>query len=264
MLRIYIPTRGRVEKQITLRSLPKELWAQTWLVCPADEADSLKKLHKKVLVQPDHITTIAAKREWIVKQHKGDKLIMLDDDCGFYARGRSGLLKEYATDSVIVGLFTWVEDMLDTYAHVGVSSRMGNNRVEEDVKRTTRMMHAIAYHVPTMKRVVEFNRVAMREDFDYTLQLLKAGYDNVVRYDVCVAPGSYGAKGGCADERTVQKSDIEADKLAALHPGLVKVVQKNYLGVPRKEVVVQWKKALGHGQPISGTAAIRNGKLTRR
>lgn len=264
MLKIYIPTRGRVDRQVTLRSLPASLRGRTWLVAPKEEVPELKKIHKNVLTQPDEVTTIAVKREWIVKQHKGDKLIMLDDDCGFYARGPKGLIKEYATDAVIEETFQWVEDMLDEFAHVGLSSRMGNNRVEEAVKRTSRMMHAIAFHVPTMKRVVQFNRVAMREDFDYTLQLLRTGYDNIVKYDVCVAPGSYGAKGGCADERTVQKSDAEAEKLAKLHPGLVKVVQKDYLGVPRKEVVVQWKKALGFDQPISSTAAIRNGKLTRR
>lgn len=259
-MKIYIPTRGRVDRQITLRSLPASLRGRTWLVAPKDEVPHLKKLHKNVTAQPDEVTTIAAKREWIVKQHKGDKLIMLDDDCGFYARGKNGLLKEYANDAVIEELFQWVEDQLDAFAHVGISSRMGNNRVEEPEKRTSRMMHAIAFHVPTMKRVVEFNRVAMREDFDYTLQLLRAGYDNIVKYDVCVAPGSYGAKGGCADERTVQKSDEEAEKLAALHPGLVKVVQKDYLGVPRKEVVVQWKKALGHGHLFSNTAATRKKK----
>lgn len=250
-MKIYIPTRGRVDRQITLRSLPVLLRGRTWLVAPKDEVPELKKLHKNVLAQPAEITTIAAKREWIVKQHKGTKLIMLDDDMGFYARGPKGLIKEYATDKVIEELFQWVEDKLDDFAHVGISSRMGNNRVEESEKRTSRMMHAIAFHVPTMRHFVAFNRVAMREDFDYTLQLLREGYDNIVRYDVCVAPGSYGAKGGCADERTVQKSDEEAEKLAALHPGLVKVVQKNYLGVPRKEVVVQWKKALGANLPIS-------------
>lgn len=259
-MKIYIPTRGRVDRQITLRSLPVSLRGRTWLVAPRDEVPALKKLHKNVLTQPDEVTTIAAKREWLVKQHKGDKLIMLDDDMGFYARGPKGLIKEYATDKVIEDLFQWVENCLDDFAHVGISSRMGNNRVEEAEKRTSRMMHAIAFHVPTMKRVVQFNRVAMREDFDYTLQLLKAGYGNIVKYDVCVAPGSYGAKGGCADERTVQKSDEEAEKLAALHPGLVKVVQKDYLGVPRKEVVVQWKKALGHSPLISSTAATRKRK----
>lgn len=246
-MRIYIPTRGRVGKQVTLRSLTARLRSRTWLVAPKDEVQGLKLLHPNVIAQPASITTIAAKRAWIVKQHTtSDKLIMLDDDVGFYARGPKGLLREYATDAVIEELFQWVEDSLDDYAHIGISSRMGNNHVEEAVKQTTRMMHAIAYHTHVMKKVVKFNRVAMREDFDYTLQLLRAGYDNMVRYDVCVAPGSYGAAGGCAVERTVAKSDEEAEKLAKLHPGLVKVVEKDYLGVPRKEVIVQWKKALGH------------------
>lgn len=93
-MKIYIPTRGRVDRQITLRSLPASLRGRTWLVAPKDEVPHLKKLHKNVTAQPDEVTTIAAKREWIVKQHKGDKLIMLDDDCGFYARGKNGLLKE--------------------------------------------------------------------------------------------------------------------------------------------------------------------------
>lgn len=246
-MRLYIPTRGRVGKQITLRSLPESLRQRTWLVVPRDEAKQHD--HSNVIVQPASVTTIAEKRHWIVKEanKRGEtKLVMLDDDCGFYARGPKGLIKEYATDKVIEATFKWIEDRLDEFAHVGLSSRMGNNHVEEEVKRTTRMMHAFAFHVPTVLKYVQFNRVAFREDFDYTLQLLRKGYDNVVKYDVCVAPGAYGAKGGCSDERDVAKSDAEAEKLAALHPGLVKVVQKDYKGVPRKEVMVFWKKALGH------------------
>ena len=244
-MRIYIPTRGRVDKQITLRSLPASLQEITWLVCPKDEAKEHKKYHPNVIGQPDSIKGIAAKRAWIFKNAKDDKIVMLDDDCGFYARGKKGLLKEYATDSVLEGLFIWIEQKLDEHAHVGVSSRMGNNHVEESEIRTTRMMHALAYHVPTVLKHVKMNRVLMREDFDYTLQLLRKGYDNVVRYDVCVAPGSYGAKGGCSDERTVAISDAEAEKLATLHPGLVRIVQKEYKGVPRKEVVVSWKRSFG-------------------
>lgn len=251
-MRIYIPTRGRIGKQITLRSLPEALRQRAWLVCPKDEVKEHKNEHPNVLAQPASITTIAEKRHWIVKEaHKRgeEKLVMIDDDCGFYARGPKGLIKEYATDKVVEGLFKWVEQQLDEFAHVGISSRMGNNHVEEAVKRTTRMMHAFAFHVPMVLKHVKFGRVAFREDFDYTLQLLRKGYDNIVRYDVCVAPGSYGAKGGCDAERDVAKSDAEAEKLAALHPGLVKVVQKDYKGVPRKEVVVQWKKAYCYDAP---------------
>lgn len=247
MLLIYIPTKGRSTRQTTLSALPTALLERTWLVSPESEVEELQRLHPKVLTQPAQITSIAQKRAWIVEQCPSKKLIMLDDDLSFYARGHDDgrLLKEYATTSKILGLFSWIERSLDELAHVGISSRLGNNYVEETEKRTTRMMHAIAYHVPVMRRVVKFNRVAFREDFDYTLQLLRKGYDNCVRYDVCVAPGSYGASGGCSDERTVEKSDLEALKLARLHPGLVQVVQRDYKGVPRKEVIVRWRKALG-------------------
>lgn len=245
-MRIYIPTRGRVDRQVTLRSLPKTLLERTYLVAPKEEVKALKAIHPNVLVQPSNISNIAEKRHWILKQHEGDKLMMIDDDCAFYARGEKGLLKEYATDKILVKLFKWVEKSLDAYAHVGISSRMGNNHVEEDLVKNTRMMHALAYHVPTLLENVKFKRVLVREDFDYTLQLLRKGYENVVRYDVCVAPGSYGAIGGCSDERTVELSDEQAEKLASLHPGLVKVVQKDYKGVPRKEVIVYWKKAFNH------------------
>ena len=213
-MRIFIPTRGRVGKQITLRSLPDSLRQRTWLVVPKDEAKAHD--HCNILVQPSSISTISEKRAWIFKQaHKEgvEKLTMIDDDCGFYARGPKGLIKEYATDKVIEDLFQWIENQLDDFAHAGISSRMGNNHVDEDTKRTTRMMHALSYHVPIAIQHLKFNRVAFREDFDYTLQLLRKGYDNIVRYDVCVAPGAYGAKGGCADERTVEKSNLEAEKI---------------------------------------------------
>ena len=247
-MKIYIPTRGRVGRQVTLMALPPKLREHAWLVCPRDEVKEHKKQTPNVIAQPASVTSIAEKRAWIIKQaHKNgeEKLAMLDDDMGFYARGLKGLLKEYATEAVLEDVFGWMEHQLSTYAHCGLSSRMGNNHVEEDVKKTTRMMHSLCYHVPTAVKEIKFNRVAFREDFDYTLQLLRKGYDNIVRYDVCVAPGTYGAKGGCFDERTVEKSNAEAEKLAALHPGLVKVVDKDYKGTPRKEVMVQWKKAFG-------------------
>ena len=243
---IYIPTRGRVGKQITLRSIPEAFRDRVRIVCPRDEVKEHKKEHPHVIAQPARIQNIAEKREWIMKNAESEKIMMIDDDCSFYARGPKGLLKEYATDERLIDTFEWVEDELECHAHVGLSSRMGNNRVEDEMCLNTRMMHALAYNLPTVVPLLKFKRVLMREDFDFTLQLLRKGYANLVRFDVCVAPGSYGAKGGCADERTVAKSDEEARKLAALHPGLVKVVQKDYKGVPRLEVVVQWKRSYRH------------------
>lgn len=247
-MKIFIPTRGRVDRQLTWHALPAKLRANTWIVCPREEAAALHEYTSNVLIEPKAITGIAEKRAWMMKTCDTDKLVMLDDDLNFYARGPEGLLKKYGTDKVVCEAFAWLEKILDKYAHASISPRLGNNRVEGDFATTTRMMHLLAYHVPTALANVKFNRVMFREDFDYTLQLLRKGYDNIVRYDVCVSPSPHDAKGGCSIYRTVENSNLEAEKLAALHPGLVRVVEKSYKGIPRKEVIVQWKKALGRDQ----------------
>ena len=79
------------------------------------------------------------------------------------------------------------------------------------------------------------------------LTLYRAGHPSYQVYDWCVAPGAYGAPGGCSSERTVAASDAAALRLAELHHPFVRVVDKAYKGVPRKEVVVSWKKALKSG-----------------
>jgi hypothetical protein len=79
------------------------------------------------------------------------------------------------------------------------------------------------------------------------LQLLRKGYDNIISHET-VVDNVYDLRGGCHDERTVERSDAAAELLAELHPGLVKVVEKDYKGsVKRKEVIVSWKKSLNAG-----------------
>lgn len=264
MLRIVIPTHRRVERQVTLRSLPAALRdAVTLVASDAAEAAALRKLHPGVTVVHAPVKTIALKRQWIVENLRDKKFIMLDDDMGFFGRcplaqrafvdgrwkpkvpGAKGLSVDFASDKAIVKLFSDLDSALDSFAHVGISSRLGND-LEPEERRIApqRMMHAIGYDRTYLrKNKISFDRVPFREDFHVTLELLKRGEVSYVAYDYCVSPGSYGAPGGCADERTTTASDRAAQILAELHPGLVKVVDKNYQGTPRKEVVVSWRKA---------------------
>ena len=110
------------------------------------------------------------------------------------------------------------------------------------------MMHAIAYRRDVyMALKLRFDEVACREDFNITLRLLRAGLNNVVCYDYCVSPAAYNASGGASMERTVQSSNREAERLAKLHPDFVRLVDREYKNVPRKEVVVYWKRAYQSG-----------------
>ena len=56
-----------------------------------------------------------------------------------------------------------------------------------------------------------------------------------------------GSRSTSSTRRLVAASDAAALRLAELHHPFVRVVDKAYKGVPRKEVVVSWKKALKSG-----------------
>ncbi len=262
-MQIVIPTHKRPHRQITLNTLPAALRPDVLLVVSTQEDFDIFKnhyKHKNVKIAP--VKTIADKRQWIMENVKAKKILMLDDDMDIQARcplkerkyveGRWKAVpphqvsaNRYATEKYVTQMLAVLDSELDSYAHVGISSRMGNDVVEESWKPNARMMHAIAYDRTVFnKEKIRFNEVQCREDFNVTLHLLRRGYANVVLHDLMVNPRSYGAAGGCSDERTVERSNAEALKLAALHPGFVKVVDKEYKNTPRKEVIIAWRKAL--------------------
>lgn len=268
-MRIVIPTHGRDQRQTTLMALPAIMRREVLLVASTEHsAENLRRMHKldKKQVRVASVNSIADKRQWILENIKDD-VFMLDDDMVFYSRcghryrdfvngrwkarpGHKTLSLDYVSEGGVVALFGELEDELDNYPAVGISSRFGNDLEPMDRKSgANRLMHGFGYSRKTLRNLkFKFNAVSFREDFHMALTLLRAGHESHQRYDWCVAPGAYGAPGGCSDERTVAASDAAAETLAALHPGFVRVVDKNYKGVPRKEVVVSWKKALSSGQ----------------
>lgn len=261
-MRIVIPTYGRVNKQTTLAALPPTLRREALLITSdAAEYEALRRASKNVKNAP--VSTIAQKRQWILENVKDD-VFMLDDDMVFYRRcglnrrdyrdgrwkakpGHKTLSLDYVTEDSLVALFdTLAMNLGDDVPAVGISSRFGNDLEPLDWKRgPNRLMHGFGYRRATLRKLkFRFDAVAFREDFHMALTLLRTGAPSVQCYDWCVAPGAYGAPGGCSAERTVAASDAAAHRLAELHPGFVKVVDKDYKGTPRKEVVVSWKKAL--------------------
>ena len=259
-MRLYIHTVGRCATQYTWDHLPSKWRDQAVLVVQAKEhAAGLYEAHQgKVLVLPKTITTLSPTRQWIMEQHNvqrhGPTLCLLDDDLREFAKRRTDnpQLFTQCTPAQRSLIFDRLERLVTTrYAHAGVLAREGGNRVEQlPFLYATRMMRVLAYHVPTVRAVrARFDRVVCKQDFDMTLQLLRAGHPNVVISDYVQgqAQGS-GAVGGCAAYRTLAVMDAAARKLRELHPDFVKVVRKvtatAWGGAERTEVVVQWQRAL--------------------
>lgn len=255
-MKIIIPTRGRVGRQTTYSNLPTELRKRTVIVCPAKEVASHSGNHPQVgevLAQPDANMTIAQKRKWILENIQVQKIVMLDDDLRFCVR-RSDDPKKFltATEGQVLAAFADLESQLSSKVpHAGFAARggsIGDAAQRGGWQRAKRMMYVLGYHVPTVLKNVELGRIETREDMDLCLQLLVRGLSNVVNYSFLVDQ-KFGNVGGCTDERTIERSNADAEKLAEFFPGLVRVTRKEYeRSVPRLEVVVQWEKALRQGE----------------
>lgn len=261
-MRIVIPTRGRVGRQTTLRWLGPRLRSQTTIVCPLSETDRHRREwpEVEVVAQPGDDWWIGTKRAWILEResHLGsDRLLMLDDDLGFFYRAvpddpaslrtisrapdPAGVLEHYLQE--------WWELLSPDVPHAGLGPKMNNNTRPGGWHGPGRTMYALGYHLPTLFAAgVSLDRVQHREDMDVALQLLSAGYDNRVCHTLVVSPATYGQPGGCSEQRTVASSDADAYRLAELHPGLVRVGQRSYRGTPRLEVSCSWRRALDAGK----------------
>lgn len=253
-MQIVIPTRGRKNNQLTLRNLPRELQAQSVLVCPAKERLALVTdfPHVSVIVQPDDDIGIAKKRQWIMESWKSEKLVMLDDDLRFAVRRDDdpGLFRK-AELTDISRAFKELEEILsEDVPHAGFSARgsgIGDSAKRGGWQDGKRMMYVLGYHVPTVNKNAEFGRISTHEDIDICLQLLLKGFPNKVNFSF-VVDQKFGSPGGCTGERTIPQNNLDCEMLANLHPGYIRLSQKEYTSsTPRLEVVCAWQKAMNDG-----------------
>lgn len=268
-MRIVIPTKGRTGRQKTFSFLSPALRKITDIVCPEKEAETFRtwRTDVNVVVQADPEFTIAQKRKWIMEEwaRQGhEKIVMLDDDLEWWIRKQDGDWHlRYVEPADADHWFGELESKLsEDTPHAGFGPRQGNNTQEPVWASPGRMMYVLGYYLPTVLRECELGRIENREDMDVTLQLLRKGYPNEVNHWICAGQGSYGMYGGCTGQRTVEQANADALKLAELHPGYVRVVDKAYKSsTPRLEVVCSWAKALKDGRQLRSKDQSRDSKV---
>lgn len=263
-MNIIIPSSGRSHKQTTLNALPTSLTSRVHVVVPEWEyTQYASTMRCPAQVCPCSVKGIGATRQWIIENY-GPKVVMLDDDLVFATRRDDDPSKfNDATDSEIEMLFTELEQTLDLYAHAGVSTREGGNRVHDDYLYIGRMLRILAYRTDVLAREgISFTRLPVMEDFDVTLSLLRRGYKNVIHNYMVHNQNGSDLSGGCSQYRTRDVQAEAAHKLKELHPQFVSVVEKETKqawggGGVRTDVRIQWKQALqsaGTVQVLDGTA----------
>lgn len=253
-MRIYIPTMGRGPlKQETFKSLPKKVCEayNITIVCPPAEAKEFTKHGFTVLPCPKQ--GIAATRQFILDKSTDPIVLMLDDDLNNWSTRRQeekGGSYTKATDAEIIKAFKEFEKLMKTHAHGAIGHRLFAQE-KDAIYYNTRMLRALAYNVPMLQtKKVKF-RMPVMEDFDVTLQLLKAGCPGVIYNRIVQDQRATNQPGGCSTYRTLELQAKAAESLRDAHPDCVQVVQKKLknedqwqgLGAERTDVRVNWRAA---------------------
>jgi hypothetical protein len=250
-MKILVPTLSRAGKVRVFRDIP---WA-TLLVDSTQEAEYREAYPDADLhILPEGMKGIAAVREYCVRTI-GGKILMLDDDLWFYTRRADdeGKLLNIKPDEVQEMLGA-IEQALDTYAHIGIAAREGFNRFKGlgDILENQRYIRAIGVNSDMIPANIDYTRVQVMEDFDVALQLLEQGLPCGILTRWAQGQVQTQMPGGCSEYRTHENHERAAHKLAELHPGFVRLRQKeNKSGGEfgtRTEVTVYWKKAYASSQ----------------
>lgn len=249
-MQIVIPTYGRSSplQQHTLRQL-QAAGVEAHLVVQKREAHLYHWFKGPLIVLPDVVRTISATRDYLTSLPY-DRIVSLDDDLHFAVRRDDAPDKfRQPTDNDIREMVFNLWGMADDYPMVGIGPREGGNRNTEEFLYNTRIMRVLAFNTKYLRdKQITFAPMELMEDFHVNLQILRSGRDTIVlnRWVSNQAAGS-NAPGGCSSYRSEALQTAEAHKLAGLHPGFVRVVQKAtktaWGGGVRTDVTVQWKAA---------------------
>ena len=261
-MRIVIPTRGRVGRQTTLKYLPPDVRSTVTIVCPSDEVARHKRDWPDVTVvaQPDDSWRLGPKRQWIAEDlHRAgvERVCMMDDDLTFQVRSNpddpKSLRAVTRTPNGLDLFRRYLRELAEMLSpdvpHASFGQKQHNDKKPGGWHGPGRCMQTLGFHLPTFHAVgVRMDRLPTRDDLDATLTLLRAGYTNMICNDFVLSPAGFGQPGGCSLYRDLEFSDNEAQALADLHPGYVRIAMRSYKkSMPRKEVTMLVQKALRDG-----------------
>lgn len=254
---IFIPTRGRVDNQVTWDRMTPELKAMTYIVCPPGEVEQHERLGREaVACERDGI---GPTRDFILRtssSYNFRKILMLDDDLTLQRRRSDSKISNADIHDQLAAIH-WLSDCLGNgFAHAGLAPRFLAFANKANYLTPSRSMYALAYDVPKVRDVgarfckgfEEFEGKNTMEDFNMTLQLLQAGLPNVVSLEHRVTPRATNASGGCSTWRTGFWASKSAEALAELFPDVVRLRKKKaWQGMTESEiydVTIYWQRAL--------------------
>ena len=258
MDKIYIPTLGRVNKQITYNNLPDFLKKKTVLVIQPKE----KNLHgdKQTLILPDNDIGICKTRKFLYEyaNNKKERYGVFDDDLTFLKRRPKGNrpVKVEMSNEDWKELIDRTNKMFDegisfSALRVGVLPPSSFGR-GIDYAKNTAAFTAYFFNGQVLPKSSELDwSIEIGEDLHLVLQLFKFGHSNTV-WDKFVFHQKEYADGGCNSYRTSKIINECHQKLIDTHSKYVseskRIKAKEFNNDEILKLKVNWYKAHKDGQ----------------
>ena len=256
--RIYIPTLGRVSKQITYDNMPTWVQDITYFVIQPHEEEVFRITYpnSNIKVLPKEIKGIARTREWIINDGGDTCYGVFDDDIKFVKRNinrktikkNSDKSNEPFTDNHWVEMFDTISKWFDEGVWLGGCFAKGSPPKDRDELQFGKFIQVHFINGSKIWREELDWSLQCGEDIHFILQLLQKGVITRLSDIYLVESDEYYSEGGCMEEgRTVDK-DIECLKeLEILYPNIFSIVWDKHYTLNKiyklPKIKVKWKKA---------------------
>jgi hypothetical protein len=251
---ILIPSKGRPNLRNATADMLVAAGHTPAFVVPESEHEAYRKgnPHCFIFTHPDELLGLPKAMKFALDlDFVGRSAIICDDDLVFYNRfdGTTRLPRNMPEETQI--MVEWLYAKAAEYGHATISPAQFNNAHPDDFEEVCAARSVLAFDLELLRRErIEIDRVPSKNDYDITLQLFRKGIKNICAYNMCHKQvAGPNLKGGCTPYRNEALHQEASEKLAALHPGYVKVVVKTkpQWPFPRHDVTIQWKKAYNDG-----------------
>lgn len=274
---IFLPTRGRVDRQITLKKLPSVILNNVIIAChPGEEQELTRQWGKQIkAVVPMAANNLSIKRQMCMELSPTDYITFVDDSLDFHVRSDSEIgpptkypLKTmtplHFTPSTLehhyYTMFNWILTQLktDRYGMVGISRRCFNaTKLDVEVTYNERIcsfwgINRKLYN--TLEGHPKFSDIALKQDLYIMLHFLINGIPTVVNYTYAYGRvGNSNSKGGCSLYRTKELYEQVARQFKDMFPQFVKLHDKSthsWVGEFDEktiDIIIQCEKAYNYG-----------------
>lgn len=256
---IYIPTLGRLDKQITWNGLPDKWKVITHLVVRPHEFEAAKKICPHTVCLPEWVSNISETRRWIIEYAGNSRYGMIDDDMKFWRRHCDRTtLKKNADKSNTPFTDTDYDELLDDVVPrwfregvtVGGIHPKGKPPADTDELHFARITGVFFINGAQLPKDLDWS-VKYAEDIHFMLQILKSGKKTRCS-DVFLQDSVYWSEGGCSlAGRTPEVDRASLQRVVDLHPDVVKFGETYTVNTgafknnpfENVRIKVSWKKA---------------------